>query len=72
MVKRHRDPTISAHCRAQHGMPHRPEDAHCWGCTCGCHAVKPPANFRQIVARWRARAAEARQDAEPTDGQETT
>jgi hypothetical protein len=54
--KRYRDPTISTNCRAQHQMPHRPEDAHCWGCSCGCHAVAPPANFRQLVQRQRERA----------------
>jgi hypothetical protein len=54
------DPGMSAHCRAQHAMPHRPVDAHCWSCTCPCHAVKPPANFRDLVRRQQERAAEQR------------
>jgi hypothetical protein len=63
------DPTLSARCRAQHGMPHRPHTAGCTGCSCTCHAVRPPANFRQIAyaARdaARSRAAETSSSAHP-------
>jgi hypothetical protein len=71
--------TVSARCRAQHGFPHRPATAGCTGCGCGCHAVRPPANFRQLAyaardqARARAHAAETpdgehRGEAVPLDG----
>ena len=67
MTRRRVDPTVSANCRAQHGMPHRPQSARCTGCTCGCHAVTPPRNFRDLVRMARDEAAGAD---EPGQGRE--
>ena len=66
-MRRHFDPTLSVNCRAQHGQPHRPAEARCTGCEgCSCHAVRPPADFRERVV---ARRAEREQDAPGTRGE---
>lgn len=61
------DPTLSANCRAQHGMPHRPTTARCTGCSCSCHAVRPPTDFRRRV---REREDQRRGTSSPGQGGE--
>jgi len=65
--RKYRDPDLSLNCRTQHGMPHRPAQARCTGCSCGCHAVAPPADFRARVQV--ARDARREQDAPGTRGE---
>lgn len=64
-ARRYVDPEMSANCRAQHGFPHRPHQARCTGCTCGCHAVRPPSRFRAIAEQARDEARARRQTSGP-------
>jgi hypothetical protein len=66
-ARRYVDPGMSANCRAQHGFPHRTAAAGCTGCSCDCHAVRPPADFRATVDAARTDAA-ARRATDDEDG----